>query len=142
MDWNSITAETPQKQDDRGGQALNRYEIRDYIFLILKVKDTSLTTHLQKGSLEVRKQRGVTAKEVMATTHRPLHWDPSWLRDVQIHMEDPEINQTTDSEPGKARPEQTPKKCCINVIHTPTRVGLSLSACLCVYSLALYSFSS
>ena len=61
MDWNSVTAETPQKQDDRGGWALNRYEIRDYIFLILKVKETSLTTHPQKGSLEVRKQRGVTA---------------------------------------------------------------------------------
>ena len=35
-------------------------EIKDHIFLILKVKNY-LTTHAQKGSLEVKKGGGITS---------------------------------------------------------------------------------
>ena len=36
-------------------EELSPAQIRDHIFLILKVKETSPTTHAQKGSLEVKK---------------------------------------------------------------------------------------
>ena len=38
----------------RGSRALLRLEIKDHIFL--KVKETVLTTHVQKGSLEVKRE--------------------------------------------------------------------------------------
>ena len=39
----------------RGSRALLRLGIKDHIFLILEVKEIFLTTHVQKGSLEVKK---------------------------------------------------------------------------------------
>ena len=36
-------------------------EIKDHIFLILEVKEDFLTTHAQKGSLEVKKGGGTTS---------------------------------------------------------------------------------
>ena len=42
-----------------------RQEIKDHIFLILKVKENSLTTHAQKGSLEVKRDSCITYYEVM-----------------------------------------------------------------------------
>ena len=36
-------------------EELSPAQIRDHIFLILKVKETFPTTHVQKGSLEVKK---------------------------------------------------------------------------------------
>lgn len=53
---NSIIAEIPENQDDAGGWALPRKEMKEYIFLILKLKDTSLTTDVKKGSLEVKRK--------------------------------------------------------------------------------------
>ena len=39
---------------------------RDHIFLILKIKETFPTMHVQKGPLEIK-------QEVMSPTHSPLH---------------------------------------------------------------------
>ena len=39
-----------------------RYEIKDHIFFILEVKETSPTTHVQKGSLEVQKGGSITSQ--------------------------------------------------------------------------------
>ena len=40
---------------DEEEEELNPAQIRNHPFLILKVKDTFLTTHTQKGALEVKK---------------------------------------------------------------------------------------
>lgn len=45
---------------EEAGFCLGRYEIK--IFFILEVKETSPTTHVQKGSLEVQKGGGVTSQ--------------------------------------------------------------------------------
>ena len=37
---------------------LDPAQIKDHIFLILEVKETSRTTHAQKGSLEVKREGG------------------------------------------------------------------------------------
>ena len=37
-------------------EELSPAQIRDHIFLILKVKETFPTTHAQKGSLEVKRE--------------------------------------------------------------------------------------
>ena len=71
VDRNFLIAETSQRQDDGGGWALPREEIKDHIFLILKVKETLLTTHEQKGSLEIKKGCGVVEFCPKATTVRP-----------------------------------------------------------------------
>ena len=68
----------------------------DHIFLILEVKETFPTIHVRRGSLEVK-------RESCQPTHRPLHWNPSWLRDGRTHMGGPWDKPNTDSEPGKAR---------------------------------------
>ena len=54
MDRNFLIAETSQRQDDGGGWALPREEIKDHIFLILKGDFPDYTG--QKGSLEVRRE--------------------------------------------------------------------------------------
>ena len=59
VDRNFLIAETPQRQDDGGGWALPREEIKDHIFLILKVKETVPTTHAQEGSLKVKREGDV-----------------------------------------------------------------------------------
>ena len=41
-------------------EELNPVQIRDHIFLILKVKEIFLTIHVQKGSLKVKKGGGST----------------------------------------------------------------------------------
>ena len=56
VDRNFLIAETPQRQDDGGGWALPGEEIKDHVFLILKVKETVPTTHAQKGSLKVKRE--------------------------------------------------------------------------------------
>ena len=40
---------------EEAGFCPGRYEIKDHIFFILEVKETSSTTQVQKGSLEVQK---------------------------------------------------------------------------------------
>ena len=40
--------------------ALLKLETKDHIFLILEVKETFLTTHVQKDSLKVKKGAGAT----------------------------------------------------------------------------------
>ena len=40
-------------------------------------------------------------KEWCQPTHKPLHWNASWLRDV-CTQDDPEIHQEVHSEPDKA----------------------------------------
>ena len=46
-------------------------QIKDHIFLILKVKETLLTTHEHKGSLEIKKGCGGVDFCPKATTVRP-----------------------------------------------------------------------
>ena len=52
-------------------EELGPVQIKDHIFLILKVKETLLTTHEQKGSLEIKKGCGVVEFCPKATTVRP-----------------------------------------------------------------------
>ena len=49
------------KMTIKGGVwAMLTREMKDHIFLILEVKEIFLTTHVQKGSLEVKKGGGIT----------------------------------------------------------------------------------
>ena len=47
---------------EEAGFCPGRYEIKDHIFFILEVKETSPATRVQKGSLEVQKGGGVTSQ--------------------------------------------------------------------------------
>ena len=51
-------------------------KIRDHIFLILEVEETFPTRILLGG------QKGSDVK----STHRPLCWNPPWVRDACAHM--------------------------------------------------------
>ena len=52
--------QTLQDEDSsRSEEEVSPAQLRYHIFLILKVKETFLTTHVQKGSLEV-KRKGVS----------------------------------------------------------------------------------
>ena len=50
-----------------------------------------------------RKAPGRSKGEWRQPTHRPLHWNPSWLRAVHAYMGGPWDKTNVDSEPGKAR---------------------------------------
>ena len=83
---------------------------------------------MPKGSLEVQGEgHHLTVSD--ATTHRPLCWIPSWLKDVHTHVEDPEGYQTQTQNQANQddQSKETQKKCPIKVIQTTKRVGLSLS---------------
>ena len=47
-------------------------QMRHHIFLILKLKETFLTAHVQKGSSGVRKGGGITCNKWCQPTHRSL----------------------------------------------------------------------
>ena len=81
-----------------------------------------------KGSSEVQGE-GHRLAVGEATTHRPLSWIPSWLKDAHTHVEDPEGYQiqTQNQANQDDQAKETQKKCPMEVIQTTKRVGLSLS---------------
>jgi len=50
-------SKTPRVREELSSAKIR--DLKNHIFLILKVKETFLTTHVQKGSLEV-KRKGVS----------------------------------------------------------------------------------
>ena len=73
-------------------------------------------------------------------THRPLRWNPSWLRDAHAHMGGSWDIPNTDSEPGKARwsakgnPEEMPH-ISDSSYHKGATLSLSLLLCLSTHTL-------
>ena len=98
-------------------------------------------THTER-LLEGQKRRGAPPHSKWCQpTHRPLRWNPSWLRDAHAHMGGPWNKPNTDSEPGKARwlakgnPEEMPHVRDSNYHEGAT---LSLSPPVCAYSHVLF----
>ena len=108
---------------------------RDHVFLILEVRRPS-QLHMH------RKYPWRSKGKWCQPTHRPLHLNPSWLRDKHVAVGGSWVIQNTDSETGKSKSlvKETWKKCALKVIQTPMRARLSLWVCRCVYEQVLYSF--
>ena len=51
-------------------------------FSFSNVEETSLTTQAQKVSLGVKRQGSPLCNGCGQPTHRPLCWNPSWLKDA------------------------------------------------------------
>ena len=107
VDWNSRIAEAREK--------LGPVQIKDHTFLIFKIKETFPTMHAQNGSLDVKRERAPLRSKWCQPTHRPLCWNPSWLRDVHTytggHWDHPVRAQNQTSKmTGQRKPRRTPYK--------------------------------
>ena len=78
-------------------------EERDHISLLFKVRETSLTAHARKGSLEVQKGGGLpsTVSDVNLPTGLFAEIYLDW--EMLLHVGGPKDKPSMDSEPGKAR---------------------------------------
>ena len=80
----------------------------------MKNKRPSISHSQSQGDFPTRKLlRGQEGE--MSTNHRPLCWDPFWLRDEHTHVRRSEINKTwiQNHENQIDWPKETQKKCPI-----------------------------
>ena len=116
-------------QNSRREEKLSSAQVRDHIFLILEVMETFLTTHVQKVSLVINREKVTPPSKWWQPPHRPLGYNRSWLRDMCVYMGGPWDIPNADSESGKARwlAKGNWKECPIKAIQTTARPWPSLS---------------
>ena len=104
------------------------------LFLIFEVSETQRTTHAQKVSSEVREGRGSSPSYILSTSQKPLHQNPSWLKDVHTE-EGPESGQIWTK--GQIKQDDWPKKAQKDCQHASDS-NHSQSTCHSFFALLLF----
>lgn len=126
----------------RGSWAVLRLEIKDHIFFILEVKETFLTTQVQKGSLEVKKG-GYHPIVSNVDYHGPLVWKASWLKDVGVRVGGPQdkpnrLRSRQSKMTGQRKPRRNAPHKWFKPKREKTQLSLSLPMCPSIHTVLFF----